>query len=97
MTELITAKTLRKAFSDRQEGRRYDVSDSRIAGLQLRVKPMSVRWSMRVRLHGKQKRYDLGPAVAGHEDIGGLSVDGARYRGPKSPKWLGTATIQLPS
>lgn len=39
MTELITAKTLRKAFNDRQEGR-YDVSDSRIAGLQLRVKPM---------------------------------------------------------
>lgn len=94
MTELITAKTLKKAFSESARmaepppptgepdtrPSRHDVSDSRIAGLQLRVKPMGVRWSMRVRLHGDQKRYDLGPAVAGDEDVGGLSVDGARAR-----------------
>lgn len=91
---LITAKTLRKAFADQSEmaappptkGRedkrpkRYDLQDARIAGLQLRVKRSGVRWSMRVRLHGEQKRYDLGPAVAGHEDVGGLSIDGARAR-----------------
>lgn len=80
MPELITAKTLRKAFADQREGGRYDVSDSRIAGLQLRIKPLSVRWSIRVRLHGLQRRYDLGPAVAGDEDIAGLSIDGARSR-----------------
>jgi len=80
MPDLITAKTLARAFRDQREGGRYDVSDSRIAGLQLRVKPLSVRWSVRVRLHGDQKRFDLGPAVAGDEDVGGLSVDGARAR-----------------
>lgn len=80
MTEVITAKTMRKAFTDQRDGRRYDISDSRVAGLQLRVKPLSVRWSMRVRLHGAQRRYDLGPAVVGDEDVDGLSVNGARSR-----------------
>jgi hypothetical protein len=80
MTELITAKTLSKAFRDHRAGERYDVSDSRQAGLQLRVKPTGVRWSMRARLHGDQRRYDLGPAVAGDADVDGLSVDGARSR-----------------
>jgi integrase len=80
MTELITARTLRTAFADNAKRKRYDVSDARIANLQLRVKPSGVRWSIRVRLHGDQRRYDLGPAVAGDEDIGGLSLDGARAR-----------------
>jgi hypothetical protein len=80
MTQLITAQTLSKAFRDHREGERYDVSDSRIAGLQLRVKPLSVRWSLRVRLHGDQKRFDLGPAVLGDEDIDGLCIGGARTR-----------------
>ncbi|UVO31460.1 Arm DNA-binding domain-containing protein [Bradyrhizobium arachidis] len=81
MPELITAKILKKAFKDHRDGGRYDVSDSRIAGLQLRVKPdAGVRWSMRARLHGDQRRYDLGPAVAGDQDIDGLSIDGARAR-----------------
>lgn len=80
MTQLITAQTLSKAFRDHREGERYDVSDSRIAGLQLRVKVSSVRWSLRVRLHGDQKRFDLGPAVLGDEDIDGLCIGGARTR-----------------
>lgn len=94
MTTQITAKTLAKAFKDSErmneakppKGKndtrptRYDLSDSRIAGLQLRVKPTGVRWSMRTRLHGEQRRYDLGPAIAGDEDVDGLSVDGARSR-----------------
>lgn len=94
MTILITAKTLAKALKDSKrmkepkpaEGKkdtrpkRYDVSDSRVAGLQLRVQPTGVRWSMRTRLHGDQHRYDLGPAVKGAVDVGGLSVDGARAR-----------------
>jgi hypothetical protein len=74
MPELISARTLAAAFkaqADKKAAkRRYDVSDKRIANLQLRVKPSSVRWSIRVRLHGEQRRYDLGPAVAGDEDVG---------------------------
>ena len=80
MPTLITAKTLRTALSDSGDGKRYDVSDARVAGLQLRVKPTGVRWSMRTRLHGDQRRYDLGPAVAGDADVGGLCIDGARSR-----------------
>lgn len=52
--------------------------DSRIAGLELRSKPTGVRWSMRSRLRGRQKRYDLGPAVAGDADLGGVCLNGAR-------------------
>lgn len=80
MPTFITASTLKAAFRDQRQGQRYDVSDSRGNGLQLRVKPTSVRWSVRVRLHGEQKRYDLGPAVEGAENIEGLSLPGARAR-----------------
>ena len=91
MTTLITAKTLTTAFRDHARmtapkgetgarPKRYDVSDSRISGLELRVKPSGVRWCARARLHGKQHRYDLGPAVAGDVDVGGLCLDGARAR-----------------
>ena len=67
-------------FRDQRQGKRYDLSGSRITGLQLRVKPSSVRWSVRTRLHENQKRYDLGPAIRGNENIGGLSLPGARAR-----------------
>ncbi|MGC0326697.1 hypothetical protein ABIG06_007326 [Bradyrhizobium sp. USDA 326] len=80
MPTLITASTLKAAFRDQRQSERYDVSDTRINGLQLRVKPTSVRWSVRVRLHGEQKRYDLGPAVEGDQNIEGLSLPGARAR-----------------
>lgn len=33
---------------------------------------------MRGRLHCRQKRYDLGPAVAGDADLGGGCLNGAR-------------------
>jgi integrase len=80
MTTLITASTIKAALRDQRQGKRYDVSDSRISGLQLRVKPQSVRWSVRVRLHGNQRRFDLGPAVERDEDIEGLSLLTARAR-----------------
>jgi integrase len=80
MTTLITASTIKAALRDQRQGKRYDVSDSRVSGLQLRVKPLSVRWSLRARLHGNQKRYDLGPTVEGEEDIDGLSLLTARAR-----------------
>jgi hypothetical protein len=78
--ELITAKTLTSALSDHRKGQRYDVSDSRAAGLQLRVKPTGLRWSVRSRLHGTQHRYDLGAAVQGDEDVGGVCLATARAR-----------------
>jgi integrase len=78
--DIITQKTLAKAFRDHAAGQSYDVADGRVAGLELRVRPRSVRWSMRTALHGKRTRYDLGPAVAGDADVDGLSVDGARSR-----------------
>jgi hypothetical protein len=80
MTTLITASTIKAALRDQRQGKRYDVSDSRVSGLQLRVKPQSVRWSLRARLHGNQRRYDLGRAVEGDEDIEGLSLLTARAR-----------------
>ncbi len=81
MPTLITASTLKAAFRDQRQGDEcYDVSDSRINGLQLRVKPSSVRWSVRVRLHREQKRYDLGPAVEDDQNIEGLPLPGARAR-----------------
>jgi hypothetical protein len=49
MTTLITASTIKAALRDPRQGKRYDVSDSRVSGLQLRVKPLSVRWSLRAR------------------------------------------------
>ncbi|WP_342739398.1 integrase arm-type DNA-binding domain-containing protein [Bradyrhizobium sp. B117] len=83
MADIITQKTMAKALRDHAAGESYDVADGRIAGLELRVRPRSVRWSMRTALHGKRTRYDLGPAVAGSEDVAGLSVDGARSRAAK--------------
>ncbi|MDA9411894.1 integrase arm-type DNA-binding domain-containing protein [Bradyrhizobium sp. CCBAU 45384] len=78
MADIITQKTITKAFSDQNKGISRDITDGRVAGLELRVRPRSVRWSMRTALHGKRTRYDLGPAVEGSDDVGGLSVDGAR-------------------
>ena len=80
MATLITQATLKAGFRDQRQGKRYDVSDSRIPGLQLRVKALSVRWSVRVRLFGVQRRYDLGPAVEGEHDGEGLSLPSARAR-----------------
>ncbi|EIG62925.1 hypothetical protein Bra1253DRAFT_07870 [Bradyrhizobium sp. WSM1253] len=79
MAEYITQKTIEQALKDRRK-RSYDVSDGRVAGLELRVRPLGVNWSMRTMLHGKRTRFDLGPAVAGQDDVGGLSLDTARAR-----------------
>jgi hypothetical protein len=78
--DFITQTTMNKALDDRDDGKSYDVADGRVAGLELRVRPRSVRWSMRTALHGKRTRFDLGPAVAGEADVGGLSIKGARSR-----------------
>ena len=81
MPELLTLKTVNAALRHQRDGRkRYDKTDSKSHGLQLRVKPTSVRWSVRVMLHGNQKRYDLGPVVDGDESVGGLCLEDARAR-----------------
>jgi len=79
--ELLTLKTVNAALRHQRDGKkRYDKTDSKSHGLQLRVKPTSVRWSVRVMLHGNQKRYDLGLVVEGDESVGGLCLEDARAR-----------------
>jgi integrase len=79
VAKFITQAVIERAINDRRK-RAYDVSDGRVAGLELRVRPLGVNWSMRTMLHGKRTRFDLGPAVAGQDDVGGLSLDTARAR-----------------
>ncbi|MDB6165998.1 MAG: hypothetical protein JWQ83_1138 [Lacunisphaera sp.] len=80
MPVLITAPVLKAAIKAHRARGREDISDSRVTGLQLRVKPESIRWTVRCRLHGRQIRYDLGPAVAGDEDVEGICLQTARER-----------------
>lgn len=80
MPTTITAAILKTAFRDHRDGGRKDIGDTKVTGLELRVKPQSVRWSVRCRLAGRQIRYDLGPAVGGDEDLEGVSLRTARER-----------------
>ncbi|MDB5502992.1 MAG: hypothetical protein JWR89_2894 [Tardiphaga sp.] len=80
MPVLITAPVLKAAIRSHQARGREDISDSKVTGLQLRVKPESIRWTVRCRLHGRQVRYDLGPAVAGDDDAEGICLQTARER-----------------
>lgn len=83
MGNKITKATIEKAYRDKKSGKSYDISDGSIAGLELRVRPLSVRWSMRTALHGKRTRYDLGPTESKDPPVEGLSVDTARTRASK--------------
>lgn len=76
----ITQATLKAAFKAHRKRVSRDIADGRTAGLELRIRPLSVRWSMRTAFHGNRVRYDLGPAVLGDSDVNGLSLDGARTR-----------------
>lgn len=75
---VITAATVRKALVDHRDGKTYDLIDSRCPGLTLRVRPRGARWSIRARLHGDQRRWDLGVAVEGNEDVDGVCLATAR-------------------
>jgi hypothetical protein len=66
---LINADTVRKGLRDHRNGLSYDVIDSRVPGLMLRVKPSGCRWSVRSRLNGEQKRWDLGPAIDSKDSL----------------------------
>lgn len=80
MPKTITAAVLKAAFRAHRDGGREDIGDTKVTGLELRVKPRAVRWSVRCRLKGRQVRFDLGPAVEGDEDIDGVSLQTARER-----------------
>jgi hypothetical protein len=48
MSTLITAATIKSALRDaRAADQQYDMSDSKIAGLQLRVRKKTANWSVR--------------------------------------------------
>ncbi|SNT31747.1 hypothetical protein SAMN05216374_3124 [Tardiphaga sp. OK246] len=80
MPKTITAVVLKAAFRKHRDGGREDIRDAKVTGLELRVKPRAVRWSVRCRLQGRQVRFDLGPAIEGDEDIEGVSLQTARER-----------------
>jgi hypothetical protein len=79
MPSLITAGTVKAALRDAGSDLQcYDVSDSQVAGLQIRVRKNTAHWSVRCRLHDVQRRFDLGPIVAGDTDDGGITLKTAR-------------------
>jgi hypothetical protein len=80
MSTLITAATVKSALRDaRAADHQYDVSDSKIAGLQLRVRKETANWSVRARLGVKQRRFDLGRVCeGGGDDAGGICLRTAR-------------------
>jgi hypothetical protein len=82
MSKSLTASAVDRAIAD--AGKRgmkpYDVSDARVGGLQLRVRGKGApTFSVRCRLHGLQRRFDLGTAISGKIDTeAGICLDTAR-------------------
>jgi hypothetical protein len=57
-----------------------EITGSKADGLQIRVRAMSCRWSVRGTLHGIQHRYDLGPVVEGDEALAEARMRAGRVR-----------------
>ena len=74
----ITAKTVRNALVAQRDGKKFEIIDTRCPGLTMRVRPRGVRWSVQVRLHGRQRRWDLGPVVEGDDNVNGVCLASAR-------------------
>jgi hypothetical protein len=74
----ITAKTVRNALVAQRDGKKFEIIDTRCPGLTMRVRPRGVRWSVRVRLHGHQRRWDLGLVVEGDDNVDGVCLASAR-------------------
>jgi hypothetical protein len=77
----ITSKMVRKALiaqRNRKKYKKYDIIDAKCPGLTMRVRPRGVRWSVRVRLHGRQRRWDLGLVVEGADNVDGVCLASAR-------------------
>ncbi|UGB26135.1 Arm DNA-binding domain-containing protein [Methylorubrum sp. B1-46] len=76
----ITVETL-KALLREVGAAESEQRDPECPGLVLRVRPRAgVRWSYKGRLHGKEKRWDLGPAVATRDGIAAVREKAARIR-----------------
>jgi len=58
-TQRITGETLKAAVRDCAQGKKDELTDAHCRGLQLRVRG-DVTWTVRARLHGKQRRWILG-------------------------------------
>jgi len=74
----IKAKTIRDALVAQREGKKLEIIDTQCPGLTMRVRPRGVRWSVRVRLHGRQRRWDLGLVVEGDDNVDGVCLVSAR-------------------
>jgi hypothetical protein len=73
---------VRSALRDHRDGKTSDIIDRRVPGLMIRVKPSDIRWSMRARLSGEQRRWDLGRVTEDSEDNDGrISINTARKWG----------------
>ena len=74
MAILITLKMVDDALADHRKRKSYEIIDSRVPGLTLRVKPSDCRWSVRSRLWNpttkktEQRRWDLGRVVDGRDE-----------------------------
>ena len=61
-TQRITRATVAAALRNSMAGESQEITDQEVRGLMLRVGPKGSRWSFRVALRGKPKRWDLGNA-----------------------------------
>jgi len=76
---VITKKMVGAALKAQRDGKTMkDIIDSHCAGLTMRVRPRGVRWSVRVRLHGRQRRWDIGLVVEGNDNVDGVCLASAR-------------------
>jgi len=85
---LITLEMVRDALADHHKRKSYEIIDSRVPGLTLRVKPSDCRWSVRSRLWNpttkktEQRRWDLGRVVEGRDEsaigAGAITLSTAR-------------------
>jgi hypothetical protein len=81
MPEFLTNNSIKSALAAASAGEKtYSVSDMQIKGLQMRVQKSCVTWSVRSKLHGKQKRYELGRVSLDDDGAGGLGYKTARNR-----------------
>jgi hypothetical protein len=81
MPEFLTNNTIKSALAAASAGEKtYSVSDKQMRGLQIRVQKSSITWSVRTKLHGKQRRYELGRVTNGEDDAGAICLKTARNR-----------------
>jgi len=73
MPAALTAATVKATIRDSRAGKRWAKADGLMPGLQLRAQPTGARWTVRARLHDKQRRWDIGGVCEGDEDVDGLA------------------------